>query len=178
MVMISSLACIQAIRQVSGLEAQLKWPNDVLLHQKKVGGLLAEVGVQGHTLGYVVVGMGLNVNVSPGDLPILETPATSLSAELGRRVSRVQLLVNLLEGIEGGYLKMAEGWSPREEWRRHLVTLGQQVRARSSEEIIEGTAEDVDADGALLIRTGTGDLCRLLSGDVTLREGDGLGKNP
>lgn len=167
--MIISLAAIQAIAQVSGLRAGIKWPNDIVLGDKKVGGILTELGVHGERLDYVVVGLGLNVNLDVSSLPDLMAPATSLSAEAGRLVLRLGLLLALLEGAEARYERLCQGWSPHEEWREHLVTLGQMVRVGTPEEVIEGLAEDVDADGALQVRTKGGVLRSVWVGDVTLR---------
>lgn len=134
-----------------------------------MGGLLTELGLRAGQLDYVVVGMGLNVNLCASALPELASPATSLSAALGHSVSRLDLLLALLQAVETRYDKMSAGWSPHEEWRQHLATLGQQVRVGESQGVIEGVAEEVDHDGALLVRTGDGSLCRVLVGDVTLR---------
>ena len=167
--MICSLAAVEAIGEVSGLTASVKWPNDIMLHGKKLGGLLTELGARGNRLDYVVVGMGLNVNLNLADLPALMVPATSLSTEAGHAVSRLELLLALLQHIEAHYDRMAKGWSPHDAWRRHLSTIGQHVRASTTKEAIEGLAEDVDEDGALLVRTGQGRLRRVVVGDVTLR---------
>jgi len=167
--MIVSLAAIQAIAQVSGLRTQVKWPNDVVLGGKKVGGILTELGLRGEQLDYAVVGLGLNVNLDISSLPDLIAPATSLSAEAGRTISRLELLLALLEGVETRYERMLAGWSPHEEWREHLATLGQFVQVGTVDEVIEGLAEDVDADGALQVRTHDGTLRSVLVGDVTLR---------
>ena len=167
--MICSLGAVEAIARTTGLAARLKWPNDLVLHGRKLGGLLTELGLGAGHLDYVVVGMGLNVNLDASALTGFASPATSLSAALGHRVSRLELLVTLLQEIETRYDRMSAGWSPHEEWREHLATLGQRVRVRGSQGIIEGTAEDVDQDGALLVRTSDGALCCVLAGDVTLR---------
>ena len=168
--MICSLSAVDAIRSVTGLAAQVKWPNDILIDGKKLGGLLTELGAQGQFLRYAVVGVGLNVNLDPADLGETATPATSLSSKLGTEVSRAVLLAGILAGIETRYLAMQAGWSPHTEWRGVLATLGKKVRVSTPEQVIEGVAEDVDADGALLLRTPAGVLDRVLVGDVTLRE--------
>lgn len=170
MTMIASVALVSAIRATTSLEARVKWPNDVQIAGKKVAGILTELGMAEAALGYVVVGMGINVNLDIAALPPLMAPTTSLSAEAGRRVSRLELLLVLLEEIERRYLLIREGWSPHEEWRAHLATLGQRVRVSDGQETTSGMAEDVDPDGALLVRTDTGDLERILVGDVTLRD--------
>jgi len=167
--MICSLAAVEAIAKVSGLGAQVKWPNDILLRGRKLGGLLTQLGVHANHLDYVVVGMGLNVNLELSLLPPLATPSTSLSMALGHPISRLDLLLALLQEIETRCERMSAGWSPHQEWRDHLATLGQQVRVAVSQEVVEGLAEDVDQDGALLVRTESGSLRRVLAGNVSLR---------
>jgi BirA family biotin operon repressor/biotin-[acetyl-CoA-carboxylase] ligase len=167
--MICSLAAVAAIRRVSGLVAQVKWPNDIALNGKKAGGMLAELGLRGEQLDYAVVGLGLNVNLDLRALPEVLSPPTSLLVEAGRALSRLELLLALLEEAEARYDGLAKGESCHEEWRAHLATLGQPVRVGTPEDVIEGVAEDVDADGALLVREPGGALRRVLAGDVTLR---------
>ncbi len=167
--MLCSLAIVEAVARVANLQARIKWPNDVTIGGKKVAGILTEASAHGKTLAYVVVGMGINVNLDVRTLPDLLTPATSLATEAGHPISRLDLLLAILEGIEARYLRLPAGWSPRDEWREHLATLGQAVRVGTREEVIEGWAEDVDEDGALLVRTEEGALRRVVVGDVTLR---------
>jgi BirA family transcriptional regulator, biotin operon repressor / biotin---[acetyl-CoA-carboxylase] ligase len=167
--MVCSLAALEAIHRVTGLVAQVKWPNDIVLNGKKLGGILTELELCGDELVFVVVGHGLNVNLDPAAIPEALVPPTSLMAEAGHPVAREGLLAALLLAIEARLDRMAGGWSPHEEWRGHLATLGQPVRVGTAEEVIEGLAEDVDPDGALLVRTADGALRRVLAGDVTLR---------
>lgn len=167
--MICSLGIVVAIRELTGLAARIKWPNDIMLGEGKLGGVLTELGAYGQHLDYVVVGMGLNVNLDLAALPEVMTPPASLSATWGRPVSRLALLRALLLQIDQRYEAMCRGWSPHVEWRAHLATLGQHVRAGTPEEVIEGIAEDVDDDGALLVRGDDGVIRRILAGDVTLR---------
>ena len=94
-------ACAEAIARVTGLEPAIKLPNDVLIGERKVAGILAEARDS-----RVILGIGVNVNVDPVDLPEgLRTPATSLAAELGRPVDRVEVLVTLLEALEQHYAR-------------------------------------------------------------------------
>lgn len=167
--MICTLAAVEAIWETTGLDAQIKWPNDIVLAGGKLGGVLTELGLCDRRLDYVVVGMGLNVNLDVNSIPEAITPPTSLLAARGDKVSRLALLLALLARAEAHYEALRGGWSPHTAWRERLATLGQQVQVGTPEEVIEGLAEDVDADGALLVRTGTGNLRRLLVGDVTLR---------
>jgi BirA family transcriptional regulator, biotin operon repressor / biotin---[acetyl-CoA-carboxylase] ligase len=168
--MVCSLAIDDAIRDVCDLEAQIKWPNDVLIAGKKVCGVLTELGLMGNRLEYALVGMGINVNTDFGSAPPLMAPATSLWMEAGHRVSRLDLLVALLAGIERRCEALSQGQSFHHEWASRLATLGQQVQATSGEERWCGLASGVDKDGALLIRLPGGAVRRVLAGDVTLRE--------
>lgn len=167
--MICSLGAVEAARQVAGLSVQVKWPNDLVIDGRKVGGILTELGAEGKALTHVVVGMGINVNVDVSHLPQVMVPATSLKAEAGGGVSRVALLCRLLEGIERRYLAMQDGCSPHAEWRAHLSTLGTAVRVGTPDDLIEGIAVDVDPDGALIVESTDGRQHRVLAGDVTLR---------
>lgn len=167
--MLTSLSVCCAVEALYGLRVAIKWPNDLQITGRKLGGMLCEAGMRGNALDYVVVGLGLNVNVDPASLGPLLTPATSLAHELGHEVERLPLLAALLLEMENAYLRLREGWLPHADWRARLATLGQPVRAGLPDEVLEGTAEDVDADGALLLRLADGSLRRVLAGDVTLR---------
>ncbi len=171
--MLYSLAAVEGIFTVTGLEARIKWPNDVYLYEHKLGGILTELGLDGSSLTYAVLGMGLNVNLDAQALPEVMTPAISLSSALGRPVARLDLLVAILEAAERRYDRLLSGWSPADEWRRHLLTLGRRVKVSSAGERFDGEAEGIDEDGALLVRTADGVLRQVLAGDVTLRTSAG-----
>jgi BirA family biotin operon repressor/biotin-[acetyl-CoA-carboxylase] ligase len=119
-------------------------------------------------LGYAIVGIGINVNVEAEELPNLDLDATSILAETGNLVYRAELLAELLAGVEQRYDALQAGTNPHQEWSERLATLGQRVRAIATGETLEGVAESVDEDGALLLRTDDGALHRLVVGDVTL----------
>jgi BirA family biotin operon repressor/biotin-[acetyl-CoA-carboxylase] ligase len=166
--MVSGLAVLDAVQETCGLRAVLKWPNDILRGEAKLGGILTELEVSGEQIAYAVVGVGLNVNVDPSVLPgDLLLPATSISSELGRRVERLPLLRALLRAIEFRYFALLSGWSPHQEWAGQLTTLGKPVSLTGvGGEDVEGIAEGVGPDGALLVRLGDGTSVRVLSGDV------------
>ena len=169
--MLCAMAAADAVEQVAGLRAALKWPNDLIVKSqnwKKLAGILTETGIIGEQLSFVVVGIGVNVNVAPRDLPTLSPDATSILAETGREVDRAALLAALLAGVETRYTRLQAGKSPHAEWAARLATLGQPVEATVSEGTLTGVAESVDEDGALLLRTPDGELHRLMAGDVTL----------
>jgi BirA family biotin operon repressor/biotin-[acetyl-CoA-carboxylase] ligase len=184
--MLCSLAAADAVEQVSGLQVTIKWPNDLIVRSRiphpearewrKLAGVLTETGVMGERLDFVVVGIGVNVNVEPDVVPTLASHATSILAEVMRPTDRLALLATLLRGVERRYEALRAGESPYQEWTARLATLGQPVQVTTSEGALTGVAESVDGDGALLLRTPDGELHRLLAGDVTLsRPGSGHG---
>ncbi len=170
LIMLASLAVVHSIGAATGLKAQIKWPNDVLINGRKVCGILIESDVQGNTVNYTIIGIGINVNLRLADFPEIQPIATSLSDELGRDVSRLSVIRCLLVEIERLYLALLAGGSIYEEWRDILVTLGKRVRATTGETVYEGVAESVARDGSLLLRGSDGRLTRIVAGDVTLRD--------
>lgn len=174
--MLCSLAVCEAVEEVAGLALALKWPNDLLLAGRKVGGILTEGAFTGARLAYAVVGVGLNVNVAfgaPGgeadaqELAHLAEEATSLMHHLGHPVDRTALLQAILRRVDDRYHRLAEGERFHQEWSRRLATLGQRVRVQTGTETLLGVAEAVDEGGALLVRLEDGQVRRILAGDVT-----------
>ena len=172
--MIAPLAICHAVQDVAGVHCDIKWPNDVQIDGKKLAGILIEVPQPpsaGSAAGasVVLVGSGINVNFDPRDHDEIRDIATSLRAHLGHDSDREALLAAYLLHFEQFYARSAAGALIRDLWRERLVTLGQQVRATWQGGSVEGLAEDVDSDGALLVRTAAGELVRVEAGDVTLR---------
>ena len=175
--MVCGLAIVEAVETTTGLAVGLKWPNDIvsataepMSGAAKLGGILAEIELQGQAVAYAVVGMGLNVNVHPAELPRdLLLPATSLAQLLGKPVPRLPLLQALLRAVERRILALAAGHMPHEEWAARLVTLGREVTVSGYGPAFRGRAEGVSPDGALLVRRVNGRLESVLAGDVTLR---------
>jgi BirA family transcriptional regulator, biotin operon repressor / biotin---[acetyl-CoA-carboxylase] ligase len=156
-----AVALCKAISSL-GLEAGIKWPNDLLIRELKICGILMEVGAQVDRLDYVVVGLGLNANNDPSSFPA-EWRTTSLAAELGHDIDRCVLICKILEEIEAAYEKM-ESKEIYEEWRSRSLTLKRQVRITSPAGDQVGQAVDLAEDGALLLRVGD-ELKRVLAGD-------------
>jgi BirA family biotin operon repressor/biotin-[acetyl-CoA-carboxylase] ligase len=170
LIMVSSLAVVHCIEKVSGLKAQIKWPNDVLVNNKKVCGILIESDVRGSAVDYAVIGIGLNVNLKTADFPEIAATATSLSSELGRELSRREIIRCLLVELEDLYLALPEGDSVFREWRDRLVTLGKEVELISGQTTHQGIAESVASDGSLFLRQPDGKLIKVVAGDVSLRQ--------
>jgi BirA family biotin operon repressor/biotin-[acetyl-CoA-carboxylase] ligase len=176
--MLCTLAATDAIKETAGLHVWLKWPNDLIVQSptsnlqppewKKLAGILTETGLTGKHLDYAIIGIGINVNVELEMLPSLDPNATSILAETGQAVDRGALLTRFLVEVEQRYEALKAGKSPHQEWASRLATLGQRVRATTSEETLVGVAESVEKDGALLLRTPDGVRHRLTVGDVSL----------
>lgn len=171
--MICGLAIVDVLESELGLVPTLKWPNDILVGDAKVGGILTEIVMAGDRVECVITGIGLNVNLDPADLPAkLVMEATSLSQALGRPVARLPLLWALLRQVELRYADLDDGHSPHSEWSGRLGTLGQSVVVSSGNVVFEGVAEGVDSEGALLVRTADAQLHKVVAGDVSIRSKD------
>ena len=168
LIMVASLAVARGIKAVTGLESEIKWPNDILLNGKKVCGILVESEVRGEAVDYAVMGIGINVNLRVSDFPEILPTATSLSQELGGEVSLLGLVIRLLVEIERLYLDLLGEGSIYEAWRDSLVTLGREVYVVSGKAKYSGIAESVARDGSLLVRRSDGSLSQIVAGDVTL----------
>jgi BirA family biotin operon repressor/biotin-[acetyl-CoA-carboxylase] ligase len=168
--MISGLAAIDAIEAETGLAACLKWPNDILLGGAKLGGILTETGLTGSRIDAAIVGIGLNVNLDPRQLPDdLLLQATSLSYALGRPVARLPLLLSLLRSMDRRYQELRRGADPKHEWAQRLDTIGKRIAVMTGSEELEGVAEGVGENGSLQVRLADGQLVSVVAGDVLQR---------
>ncbi len=161
----------RAINTVTGTGCGIKWPNDILWNGRKVVGILTEMSAEMDAINYVVIGMGINVNIEQQDFPSeIAASATSLAVAAGCQISRVKLLTAILAELEGVYTTVKNfGFAPvLEEWKKQSITLGQLVDVHGIERSFSGLAVDIDADGALLIKTSQG-IERVLAGDVSIR---------
>jgi len=170
LIMLASLAVVYSIEAVTGLKLQLKWPNDVLINSRKVCGILIENSVRRGRVDYAIIGIGINVNLRLADFPEVSPVATSLGDELGREVSRLDLIRRLLVEVERLYLALPSGEFIYQQWRDRLVTLGRRVQVRWGKTVYQGIAESVARDGSLLLRRTDGSLTKIVAGDVTLRD--------
>jgi BirA family biotin operon repressor/biotin-[acetyl-CoA-carboxylase] ligase len=167
----SATALRRAIESQTGLKPEIKWPNDILIQGKKVAGILTELSGELDHVKYVVLGIGVDVNLSQGDFPAeLRKLATSLKAELGKPVSRPELAVVILRELDLDYARITSGQfaAVADEWEEHGTTIGQEVTIRTGDRRIRGRAESLGEDGELLLRTEHGHLERIIGGDVTL----------
>jgi BirA family transcriptional regulator, biotin operon repressor / biotin---[acetyl-CoA-carboxylase] ligase len=164
------LGAVEAIGELTGLRAHLKWPNDLLIGGRKLGGMLTELDTDENRLNYAVLGFGLNVDVdfaAAGAPAELVLTATSLQTEAGHPVDRLTLLAALLEHTERWYDRVLAGESPHEAWAQRLDTLGRRVRVSFIAGSMEGMAVGVTPEGGLLVQDDGGVVRTVWSGDVT-----------
>ena len=160
--MAASVSICRAISDKLGLEAGIKWPNDILIQEQKLCGILTELGAQMDRLDYAVVGVGLNANNDPAAFPS-QWRSTSLAARLGKSIDRCALIAAILNEMEQALDDM-ESHELYEQWRSRSLTLGKRVRISSAEGELIGQVLDLDQDGALILEQG-GDRRRILAGD-------------
>lgn len=168
---LGAVAAAAAIRARHRLAVHLKWPNDLLLNGRKLGGVLVESGAEGPLIRYAVIGIGLNVNLSAEDFPpALREIGTSIRAATGRKADRAALLRRLLEELDRRYLGLRkDGPLPLIREARSLMDMtGRIVRVQTPDGVREGTVRGMDDDGALMIRLPSGSVERLLAGDVQI----------
>jgi BirA family biotin operon repressor/biotin-[acetyl-CoA-carboxylase] ligase len=171
MTFLSAVAVCRAIMSVTGLRATVKWPNDVLLKGKKVAGLLNEMSAETDRVNYVVLGVGVNLNMQNTQFPEdLRYPATSLAIASGSPVSRLDFTRNLLQEVDALYqLFVQQGSEPvLDAWVQLCDMTGKTVRVEGNDLPIEGVMAGLADDGALLVRTATGKMERVYAGDVRL----------
>lgn len=169
----AATALRRAIGSLTGLEPEIKWPNDILIRGRKAAGILTELSAELDRVKHVILGVGVDVNLSPGEFPAdLRKVATSLKAELGHPVSRPDLAVGILQALDADYARVASGHfsAVADEWEKHCTTIGHDVAIRVGDRQIRGRAESLGEDGALLLRTEHGHLERIVGGDVTLEK--------
>lgn len=163
--LVAAVAVAQAVESATGLKPEIKWPNDLLIGGKKIAGILTELNAELNRINTVVVGIGLNVNTPADKLP---AHGTSLAEELGAKVDRLELARALLAHLDRTYAQfLQEGIAPiLEDWRRFAGFLGRRVRVALEGRTLDGQAVDVDASGALLVRTDTGLVESVSAGEV------------
>jgi len=169
--MILALASINGVREISGIEPMIKWPNDLYVGQRKLGGILTEFNVQGRDVEYVILGLGLNVNWNPGDQEGLHYPATNILAESGIRTPRNGLLVVILRSLERYYEDVLTGRIEDlyQRWNELSLIMGKEVEIETDKEKLTGQAVQIDRKGALVIIDSHGREQKILSGDVSLK---------
>ena len=169
---LSAVAVARTIEQTTGLAPEIKWPNDLLISGRKVAGLLNEMSAETDAINFVILGIGVNVNMSADQFPDeLRHPATSLLLESGVRTDRSRFTGIMLRELDSLYADFRTyGFGPvREEWQRRCNARGRQVIVNDSgTECTGGQFIGIDSDGALLLRSDDGTEHRITCGDVRI----------
>ncbi len=166
--MLVAASLVDAIREMSGLNTLIKWPNDIYCNGKKMAGILTEFSGGGRAIEYAVVGIGLNVNWDLRNEPELQHSATSLMNEVGYPVSRIALLSCILEALERDYRLLLRGEDGfiRDRWKRHTMVIGKDVLIDPQGEKKRATVTGIDRNGALLVEEEGGKVSSIVCGDV------------
>lgn len=163
--LLCAVSVCEAIKENLHLQAQIKWPNDIFMHHKKLGGILTELNAEMDVVRFVVIGVGLNANT---DKKNLLASATSLKEQKKEQVNRLALLQEILRQIEKNYLNFGAHGSGNivNKWREHSLTLGRRIKVICHKAHLEGQAMDIDRDGGLLVRKDSGLVEKIMAGDV------------
>nr|WP_305042159.1 biotin--[acetyl-CoA-carboxylase] ligase [Geoalkalibacter sp.] len=166
---VAAVAVARAIREYCGLAADVKWPNDLLLDGRKVAGLLSEMNAESERIHYVVLGLGINVNLEAHQFPEdLRYPATSLKLATGRRWPRAPLARLLLQHLDQLYAQfLGEGFAPiARQWEELCPWQGRRIEVDRGADRVQGLFAGIDEQGALLLDEGGGAPLKIYAGDV------------
>ncbi len=170
LVMVTAVALCRALRDLTAMDAMIKWPNDVLCMEKKLSGTLLELSADGEQAGFAVIGVGINVlgMAFPPDLP----DAASIQSVSGKVLRRCAVAEAFLDAFEDAYKKWAQDGMARimPAYKGLSSTLGAKVKALCPDGEVFGTCVDIAQDGALLLRLDDGTVRPLYAGDVSIRD--------
>lgn len=168
--LLSAVAVVQAIEAFTGVQAAIKWPNDLMVHGKKAVGILTELQAEEDRVRSVILGIGINVNQQEIDFPgELQDIATSLSMEAGEKIDRAGLIQEILLTFEKRYQDyLNHGFTPiKLLWESYAVGLGNELRARTLQGTFYGKSLGIDDEGVLLLETRDG-IKKIYSADIEL----------
>jgi BirA family biotin operon repressor/biotin-[acetyl-CoA-carboxylase] ligase len=167
----AALAVANGIREATGLVTQIKWPNDVVVHGKKVCGILTEMSAELEAINYIVTGIGINVNTEAFPEDIAAT-ATSLRLETGHPVKRSPIVGSIMKAYEeayAGFMEHGDMTSLLDTYNGMLANRNNGVRVLAPEHEYTGTALGIDEKGSLLVRKEDGAIAHVISGEVSVR---------
>jgi BirA family biotin operon repressor/biotin-[acetyl-CoA-carboxylase] ligase len=163
---LASMTLARMLRESYDIDAMVKWPNDILVNERKICGMLTELEAEAESVHFINIGIGINVNNDPSQL---EPRASSLNLILGRQVSKKEFLARFLDEFET-QMTTADFKRVVSEWKNYTITLNRHVRIVTNQETSEGTAVDVDENGALILKMADGSLKEILYGDCFHRD--------
>ena len=168
---VAGLSVAQSIREETGLKAQIKWPNDIVINGKKLVGILTEMSTEIDYINHVVIGVGINVNIREFPKDICET-ATSLYIEEGRTVKRAPLIAEVMRRFEEYYGKFEKAGNLsllKEEYNGLLINRDREVRILGSRETYTARALGINETGELLVIREDGTQEEVYAGEVSVR---------
>ncbi|HXW94880.1 MAG TPA: biotin--[acetyl-CoA-carboxylase] ligase [Nitrososphaerales archaeon] len=150
----SAVAVAQGIRRTTGLSTAIRWPNDVMVNNRKIAGTIAEAEFHGHDVTHIIVGIGVNCNAGFSGMRGLQEEATSLGEESGREVDVSELRRTILDSFSQAYGDLQSGEDTMLLWRKHVMTVGKRVLAKlkTSEEPLSCIAVNIDPRGNLIVQ--------------------------
>jgi BirA family transcriptional regulator, biotin operon repressor / biotin---[acetyl-CoA-carboxylase] ligase len=169
--LLTAVAVVQAIVDSTGLEPNIKWPNDILINGKKVTGILTELQAEADRIHSVIIGIGMNVNQKLEDFPSeLHSIATSLLLEKGETVNRAELIQAVFSRLEKLYLLyLDKGFEPiKLLWESYAISIGKKITARTLSGSIAGLAQGITEDGVLLLEDENGKVHSIYSADIEI----------
>ena len=158
---LASLTLSQTLNELFDIGARVKWPNDILVNERKISGMLSELEAEADRVAFINIGVGINVNNDP---PKVQPAATSIKRILGREVSKKDILFRYLDAFEKK-VQTADFDRIVQEWKQYTVTLNRNVCVVTNKEVVTGRAIDVDDSGALILRCTDGSLQKIIYGD-------------
>ncbi|HVY71359.1 MAG TPA: biotin--[acetyl-CoA-carboxylase] ligase [Verrucomicrobiae bacterium] len=170
---VGATALARAFRSFGNVRPNIKWPNDILIKGRKVAGILTELSADPDHVKHLILGIGIDVNITSTEFPPeLRKIATSLKIETGEHWNRAELAARVLQELDRDYARVIEDRFPAlaDEWEEQCETIGRNVAIQMGERRVQGRAEALDDDGALLVRTQHGRLERVIGGDVTMEK--------
>ncbi len=174
--LMSGVACCIALRKLLLIPIHLKWPNDLIANDKKIGGILTEISADMDKIYRAVIGIGININADSDDFPEeVRQIATSVQKETGSQFGRTEIALEVLKEFDRWYeILLTNGKKDiLSEWRDCSSTIGRKVKVTIGNQVFKGIAEEIDQEGLLILKLFDGSFMKVDAGDVTmLREGE------
>ena len=151
--LITAAAVVDGIKDATGLAPKIRWPNDIAMGGRKLGGVIAEAASHGTVVDWIVVGVGVNCNAPPSKMGGLEAESTSIARELGKEVEILNVMRSILDSFSALYERWRSGEDMQEEWSNKVGTIGREVsiKLKTGENPFSCIAEDIDAQGNLVV---------------------------
>ncbi|MEW6740403.1 MAG: biotin--[acetyl-CoA-carboxylase] ligase [Nitrospirota bacterium] len=169
--LMSAVACASAIKRLSSVPASIKWPNDIMVSDRKLGGILTEIKADMDRIFHAVIGIGININLEAGDMPDeIKACATSIKNESGDAQSRTLIAIEIIKELDRWYsMLLNSGKKPViEEWLKLSSTIGRAVKVTVGNNVFTGIAGTIDEEGMLMLKLPDNTVKKISAGDVTI----------